>query len=404
VGVKSANTPFNLIVEEENIAEIVSAWTGIPVSKVSKSENEKLVKMEELLHERVIGQEVAVGAISRAIRRARVGLKNPNRPIASFIFSGPTGVGKTELTKALAAYFFGSEDSMVRLDMSEYMERHNIAKLIGSPPGYVGFSDGGLLTEAVRRKPYTVVLFDEVEKAHPDVFNLLLQILEDGRLTDAQGRLVDFKNTLIILTSNIGSKVIEKRASEGGLGFDSLDEDGQNLDYKKMSDGVQEELKQYFRPEFLNRLDEIIVFQQLNQNNVRQIADIMINQLCKRVKTQGINLDVKEIVKDKLSKDGFNPVYGARPLRRVIMSALEDRLASLFLEQPHEEGTDICVDLDTEQQIKLTITGITPKVKKKENLSLKELEEIKKDRRTAITALKERKTSKSNSDIISPTI
>ena len=371
VGVKSANTPFNLIVEEENIAEIVSAWTGIPVSKVSKSENEKLVKMEELLHERVIGQEVAVGAISRAIRRARVGLKNPNRPIASFIFSGPTGVGKTELTKALAAYFFGSEDSMVRLDMSEYMERHNIAKLIGSPPGYVGFSDGGLLTEAVRRKPYTVVLFDEVEKAHPDVFNLLLQILEDGRLTDAQGRLVDFKNTLIILTSNIGSKVIEKRASEGGLGFDSLDEDGQNLDYKKMSDGVQEELKQYFRPEFLNRLDEIIVFQQLNQNNVRQIADIMINQLCKRVKTQGINLDVKEIVKDKLSKDGFNPVYGARPLRRVIMSALEDRLASLFLEQPHEEGTDICVDLDTEQQIKLTITGITPKVKKKENLSLK---------------------------------
>jgi ATP-dependent Clp protease ATP-binding subunit ClpC len=404
VGVKSAKTPFNLIVEEENIAEIVSAWTGIPVSKVSKSENEKLVKMEELLHERVIGQEVAVGAISRAIRRARVGLKNPNRPIASFIFSGPTGVGKTELTKALAAYFFGSEDSMVRLDMSEYMERHNIAKLIGSPPGYVGFSDGGLLTEAVRRKPYTVVLFDEVEKAHPDVFNLLLQILEDGRLTDAQGRLVDFKNTLIILTSNIGSKVIEKRASEGGLGFDSLDEDGQNLDYKKMSDGVQEELKQYFRPEFLNRLDEIIVFQQLNQNNVRQIADIMINQLCKRVKTQGINLDVKEIVKDKLSKDGFNPVYGARPLRRVIMSALEDRLASLFLEQPHEEGTDICVDLDTEQQIKLTITGITPKVKKKENLSLKELEEIKKDRRTAITALKERKTSKSNSDIISPTI
>ena len=404
VGVKSANTPFNLIVEEENIAEIVSAWTGIPVSKVSKSENEKLVKMEELLHERVVGQEVAVGAISRAIRRARVGLKNPNRPIASFIFSGPTGVGKTELTKALAAYFFGSEDSMVRLDMSEYMERHNIAKLIGSPPGYVGFSDGGLLTEAVRRKPYTVVLFDEVEKAHPDVFNLLLQILEDGRLTDAQGRLVDFKNTLIILTSNIGSKVIEKRASEGGLGFDSLDEDGQNLDYKKMSDGVQEELKQYFRPEFLNRLDEIIVFQQLNQNNVRQIADIMINQLCKRVKTQGINLDVKEIVKDKLSKDGFNPVYGARPLRRVIMSALEDRLASLFLEQPHEEGTDICVDLDTEQQIKLTITGITPKVKKKKNLSLKELEEIKKDRRTAITALKERKTSKSNSDIISPTI
>ena len=265
---------YNPTVEEDNVAEIVAAWTGIPVSKVSKSETEKLLKMEELLHERVIGQDVAVTAISRAIRRARVGLKNPNRPIASFIFSGPTGVGKTELTKALASYFFGSEEAMVRLDMSEYMERHNIAKLIGSPPGYVGFSEGGLLTEQVRRKPYTVVLFDEVEKAHPDVFNLLLQILEDGRLTDAQGRLIDFKNTLIILTSNIGSKVIEKGAA-GGLGFDTVDDEGE-ADYNRMSAAVQEELKQYFRPEFLNRLDEIIVFNQLTKKDVRKIADIMI--------------------------------------------------------------------------------------------------------------------------------
>ena len=220
-GLNKNQAKYNPTVEEEDIAEIVAAWTGIPVSKVSKSETEKLLKMEEILHSRVIGQDKAVMAISRAIRRARVGLKNPNRPIASFIFSGPTGVGKTELTKALASYFFGSEDTMVRMDMSEYMERHNIAKLIGSPPGYVGFSEGGLLTEAVRRKPYTVVLFDEVEKAHPDVFNLLLQILEDGRLTDAQGRLVDFKNTLLILTSNIGSKVIEK-GSQGGLGLKRL--------------------------------------------------------------------------------------------------------------------------------------------------------------------------------------
>lgn len=396
-GSVKTDTSSNLMVYEENIAEIVAAWTGIPVSKVSKSETEKLVNMEELLHKRVIGQEVAVAAISRAIRRARVGLKNPNRPIASFIFSGPTGVGKTELTKALASYFFGSEDSMVRLDMSEYMERHNIAKLIGSPPGYVGFSEGGLLTEQVRRKPYTVVLFDEVEKAHPDVFNLLLQILEDGRLTDAQGRLIDFKNTLIILTSNIGSKVIEKGAIEAEIGFDSLNKDAQSQDYKKMSDAVQEELKQFFRPEFLNRLDEIIVFQQLTQNDVRKIADIMITQLCNRVKSQGLNLSVEEDVKDKLAKEGFNPVYGARPLRRVIMSSLEDRLANSFLEQPFEEGTNISVTLDSENQIIVEVTGVTPPEEKKlepapkpkPTSRLKALSQI--DRKTALIALKERK-------------
>merc|ERR1711965_453600 len=371
------------VVDEEDIAHIVASWTGVPVQKLTESESVKLLNREETLHKRLIGQDEAVKAVSKAIRRARVGLKNPNRPIASFIFSGPTGVGKTELTKALASYFFGSEEAMVRLDMSEYMERHNIAKLIGSPPGYVGFSEGGLLTEQVRRKPYTVVLFDEVEKAHPDVFNLLLQILEDGRLTDAQGRLIDFKNTLIILTSNIGSKVIEKGAA-GGLGFDTLDDEGE-ADYNRMSAAVQEELKQYFRPEFLNRLDEIIVFNQLTKKDVRKIADIMIKQLCKRVSEQGYNLEVTDSVKEKLTDEGFNPIYGARPLRRAIMNLLEDNLAGEFLEKEFEPGTNIVVNLDENKKVSISITGIT--------LDEEEEEEsvVKPRRRTALSSLKARK-------------
>ena len=352
-GISKNQAKYNPTVEEDDIAEIVAAWTGIPVSKVSKSETEKLIQMEDILHSRVIGQDKAVIAISRAIRRARVGLKNPNRPIASFIFSGPTGVGKTELTKALAEYFFGSEDTMVRLDMSEYMERHNIAKLIGSPPGYVGFSEGGLLTEAVRRKPYTVVLFDEVEKAHPDVFNLLLQILEDGRLTDAQGRLVDFKNTLLILTSNIGSKVIEK-GSQGGLGFETA-EDATDTQYERISSAVNEELKQYFRPEFLNRLDEIIVFSQLTKPNVRQICDIMVNQLGKLVNKQGLNLEVTDAVKDKLTEEGYNPIYGARPLRRAIMHLLEDNLAGSLLNTEFKKGSNIIVNLDANDEVEISL-------------------------------------------------
>ena len=252
------------MVTEEDIAQIVASWTGVPVQKLTESESAKLLNMEETLHQRLIGQDEAVKAVSRAIRRARVGLKNPNRPIASFIFSGPTGVGKTELTKSLAAYFFGSEEAMIRLDMSEFMERHTVSKLIGSPPGYVGFNEGGQLTEAVRRRPYTVVLFDEIEKAHPDVFNLLLQLLEDGRLTDSKGRTVDFKNTLIIMTSNIGSKVIEKGG--GGLGFEFSGGDAEETNYNRIRSLVNEELKQYFRPEFLNRLDEIIVFRQLSRD------------------------------------------------------------------------------------------------------------------------------------------
>jgi ATP-dependent Clp protease ATP-binding subunit ClpC len=386
-GLNKNQAKYNPTVEEEDIAEIVAAWTGIPVSKVSKSETEKLLKMEEILHGRVIGQDKAVMAISRAIRRARVGLKNPNRPIASFIFSGPTGVGKTELTKALASYFFGSEDTMVRLDMSEYMERHNIAKLIGSPPGYVGFSEGGLLTEAVRRKPYTVVLFDEVEKAHPDVFNLLLQILEDGRLTDAQGRLVDFKNTLLILTSNIGSKVIEK-GSQGGLGFETADDatDGQ---YDRISSAVNEELKQYFRPEFLNRLDEIIVFSQLTKQNVREIADIMVSQLCDRVLKQGLNLEVTDAVKEKLTDEGFNPIYGARPLRRAIMHLLEDNLAGSFLQTEFKKGSNIIVNLDSNGEVEITLTEGTD-VPTDENQN----EDMPQRRRFALSTMRKRKKEK----------
>ena len=389
-GLNKNQAKYNPTVEEEDIAEIVAAWTGIPVSKVSKSETEKLLKMEEILHSRVIGQDKAVMAISRAIRRARVGLKNPNRPIASFIFSGPTGVGKTELTKALASYFFGSEDTMVRMDMSEYMERHNIAKLIGSPPGYVGFSEGGLLTEAVRRKPYTVVLFDEVEKAHPDVFNLLLQILEDGRLTDAQGRLVDFKNTLLILTSNIGSKVIEK-GSQGGLGFETAD-DETDSQYDRISSAVNEELKQYFRPEFLNRLDEIIVFSQLNKQNVREIADIMVAQLCDRVLKQGLNLEVTDAVKEKLTDEGYNPIYGARPLRRAIMHLLEDNLAGSFLNTEFKKGSNIIVNLDANGEVLITLTEGTV-VPEEDDKS-----DIPQRRRFALSTMRKRKKEKADQD------
>ena len=291
----------------------------------------------------MIGQEDAVKAVSRAIRRARVGLKNPNRPIASFVFSGPTGVGKTELAKSLAAYFFGSEEAMIRLDMSEYMERHTVSKLIGSPPGYVGYNEGGQLTEAVRRRPYTVVLFDEIEKAHPDVFNMLLQILEDGRLTDAKGRTVDFKNTLLILTSNIGSKVIEKGAA--GLGFE-LDQDAGEAQYNRIKSLVNEELKQYFRPEFLNRLDEIIVFRQLSKDEVKEIADIMLNEVFGRLTEKGITLEVTERFKDRLVDEGYNPSYGARPLRRAIMRLLEDSLAEEILSGRIKEGDIATVDVD----------------------------------------------------------
>ena len=336
------------IVTEEDIAEIVAFWTGIPVTKLTKSESEKLLHMEDTLHSRIIGQDEAVVAVSRAIRRARVGLKNPSRPIASFIFSGPTGVGKTELTKALASYFFGAEEAMVRLDMSEYMERHTVSKLIGSPPGYVGYSEGGYLTEAVRKRPYTVILFDEIEKAHPDIFNLLLQILEDGRLTDAKGRTIDFKNTLLIMTSNIGSKVIEKGG--GGLGFELGDSQVESQ-YTRIRSLVNEELKQYFRPEFLNRLDEIIVFRQLTKNEVGQIADIMLQEVFERIKQKEIQLDVTERFKNRLVDEGYNPSYGARPLRRAVMRLLEDSLAEEFLSGRIKSGDSAVVDITDEGSV-----------------------------------------------------
>ncbi|MGF1499393.1 MAG: ATP-dependent Clp protease ATP-binding subunit [Elainellaceae cyanobacterium] len=339
------------VVTEEDIAHIVASWTGVPVNKLTESESEKLLNMEDTLHQRLIGQDEAVKAVSRAIRRARVGLKNPNRPIASFIFSGPTGVGKTELTKALAAYFFGSEEAMIRLDMSEYMERHTVSKLIGSPPGYVGYNEGGQLTEAVRRRPYTVVLFDEIEKAHPDVFNMLLQILEDGRLTDAKGRTVDFKNTLLIMTSNIGSKVIEKGGT--GLGFEFSGESEADAQYTRIRSLVNEELKQYFRPEFLNRLDEIIVFRQLSKDEVKEISDILLREVFGRLLEQGITLEVTERFKDRLVEEGYNPSYGARPLRRAIMRLLEDSLAEEILSGRIREGDTAVVDVDEEGKVKV---------------------------------------------------
>jgi ATP-dependent Clp protease ATP-binding subunit ClpC len=338
-------------VDEEDIAQIVASWTGVPVNKLTESESEKLLHMEDTLHQRLVGQEEAVRAISRAIRRARVGLKNPNRPIASFIFSGPTGVGKTELAKSLASYFFGSEEAMIRLDMSEFMERHTVSKLIGSPPGYVGYNEGGQLTEAVRRRPYTVVLFDEIEKAHPDVFNMLLQILEDGRLTDAKGRTVDFKNTLLIMTSNIGSKVIEKGGNS--LGFEVSSENQADAQYTRIRSLVNEELKQYFRPEFLNRLDEIIVFRQLSKDEVKEISDILLNEVFGRLREQGITLEVTERFKDRLVEEGYNPSYGARPLRRAIMRLLEDSLAEEILSGRVKEGDTAIVDVNDDGQVQV---------------------------------------------------
>ncbi|MBW0181158.1 MAG: ATP-dependent Clp protease ATP-binding subunit [Vulcanococcus sp.] len=343
------------MVTEEDIAQIVASWTGVPVQKLTESESAKLLNMEETLHQRLIGQDEAVKAVSRAIRRARVGLKNPNRPIASFIFSGPTGVGKTELTKSLAAYFFGSEEAMIRLDMSEFMERHTVSKLIGSPPGYVGFNEGGQLTEAVRRRPYTVVLFDEIEKAHPDVFNLLLQLLEDGRLTDSKGRTVDFKNTLIIMTSNIGSKVIEKGG--GGLGFEFSGADAEETNYNRIRSLVNEELKQYFRPEFLNRLDEIIVFRQLSRDEVKEIAEIMLKEVFGRMAEKGIHLSVTESFKERLVEEGYNPSYGARPLRRAVMRLLEDSLAEEFLSGRIGEGDSAVVDVNEDKQVVIRKQG-----------------------------------------------
>ena len=318
---------FKAEVTEEDIAGIVADWTHVPVTKLTEDESQKLLHLEEILHERVIGQDEAVRAVSRAIRRARAGLKDPNRPVGSFIFLGPTGVGKTELSKALAEAMFGDEDAIIRLDMSEYMERHTVSKLIGSPPGYVGFDDGGQLTEKVRRKPYSVVLFDEIEKAHPDVFNILLQILEDGRLTDSHGRTVDFKNTVIIMTSNIGASRI---GAKGKIGFGQAEEDSSG--YEHMKENMMEELKRSFRPEFLNRIDDIIVFHKLDEEDTLKIADLMLKSIVERLSERNIHLSYTREAVEKLAKQGFDEEYGARPLRRLMQQTVEDKLSEEILE------------------------------------------------------------------------
>ncbi len=335
-------------VSGEEVAYVVSSWTGIPLLKLTEGESEKLLHMSDVLHQRVIGQDEAVEAVAKAIRRARVGLKNPMRPIGSFIFSGPTGVGKTELAKALAGYFFGSEDALIRIDMSEFMEHHTTSKLIGSPPGYVGYQEGGQLTEAVRRKPYSVVLFDEIEKAHPDVFNVLLQILDDGRLSDSKGRTVDFKNTIIIMTSNVGAQFIDKTALQ--VGFAQQAKQVEHTErYKKIKELVMDSMKKTFRPEFLNRIDEIIVFQQLTKEEIRRIVDIMSADLQSRIKSQGMELVISDECKDFIATDGYNPTYGARPLRRSIQKYLEDALAEQVLQGKFKEGDTITTILEGEE-------------------------------------------------------
>ena len=319
--------------KEEDIANVISSWTGIPVAKVSQSENDKLKNLEENLHKRVIGQDEAVSAVAKAIKRSRMGLKDPNKPIGSFLFLGPTGVGKTELSKALAENLFGSEDALIRIDMSEYMEPHSVAKLIGSPPGYVGYDEAGQLTEKVRRKPYSVILFDEIEKAHPDVMNMLLQVLDDGRLTDSQGRTVNFKNTVIIMTSNVGAKLITDKKT---LGFTESksgdDKESEEKEYKDIKKEVMAELKKEFKPEFLNRIDEIIVFHKLEDSQIRKIVDILINNVGKLLKEQGIKLTVDEKAKDLVAKKGTDKTYGARPLKRAIQTMIEDKIAEAMLD------------------------------------------------------------------------
>jgi ATP-dependent Clp protease ATP-binding subunit ClpC len=350
---KMKNQKDTQMVTEEEIAGVVGSWTGIPVSRLAQEETERLRNLEAVLHKRVIGQEDAVKAVSRAIRRGRVGLKDPKRPVGSFIFSGPTGVGKTELSKALAEALFGDESLMIRIDMSEYMEKHSVSRLVGSPPGYVGYDEGGQLTEKVRRKPYSVILFDEIEKAHPDVFNMMLQILDDGRLTDSTGRTVDFKNTVIIMTSNVGARDI---VDPKRMGFGVMD-DNAAKDYEDMKKNVMGELKRTFRPEFLNRVDEIIVFHPLTKNEIGNIAELMLNEVSKRMKSSNITITYSDEVKAFISEKGYDKTYGARPLKRTIQELVEDRLAEEILDGHIKEGDTVHVSL---QDNKLVFTGQAP--------------------------------------------
>ena len=384
-------------VNEDDVASVISRWTGVPVNKLTDSESERLMNMESILHERMIGQDQAVASVSKAIRRARAGIQNPDRPIASFIFAGPTGVGKTELTKTLSEYIFGDDDSMIRLDMSEFMEKHTVAKLIGSPPGYVGYNEGGQLTEAVRTKPYAIVLFDEVEKAHPDVFNLLLQILDDGRLSDSKGRRIDFTNTLIIMTTNLGSKILEQesgikpRSEQDGRKFKVMKDkifgwepkpepvkDPELL--KRTTDLVKDELRNFFRPEFLNRIDEIIVFSHLTRSDIWEICALMIKQLEDRLKEKEIILTVEESVRALLTDEGYDPIYGARPLRRAIMKYLENDIAEQCLSKTLYPNTAITVrrkkfedstfEYTNELEINIDYSHVDPKLLRKDGIKL----------------------------------
>ena len=359
-----ANKPT---VTAENVAEVIATMTGVPVTKLTEGESERLLKLEETLHARVIGQNDAVVAISKAIRRARVGLKSPNRPIGSFIFCGPTGVGKTELAKALAEAVFGSEDNMIRVDMSEFMEKHSTAKLIGSPPGYVGYDDGGHLTELIRKKPYSVVLFDEIEKAHPDVFNIMLQILDDGRLTDSKGRHINFKNTIIIMTSNVGASMITNTSK---LGF-TTGEDESKDKYEKLKETVTEEMKKAFRPEFLNRIDETIVFSHLSKEEIRQIVDLMLKDLFKRLQERELSVEVTDEVKDHLAENGYSEAYGARPLRRLIQRKIEDELAEEILSGKYANGDTVKIVLK-DGKIAFDKGGVKRKPKSKSDEDSKE--------------------------------
>ena len=354
-----ANKKKQICVTEEAIAEVVSAWTKIPVQKLAESETTRLLKLDKILHKRVVGQEEAVIAVTKAVKRGRVGLKDPNRPIGSFLFLGPTGVGKTELSKALAEALFGNEDALIRVDMSEYMEKHSVSKMIGSPPGYVGHDDGGQLSEKVRRNPYSVILFDEIEKAHPDVFNILLQVLDDGHITDSQGRKVDFKNTVIIMTSNAGAKAIVEPKK---LGF--ITNEDADSDYKKMKSNVMDEVKQLFKPEFLNRIDEIIVFHALNKEQMKKIVNLMCKELADRVEKQlNIKLTIRDSVKKEIVEKGTDLKYGARPLRRAMQNILEDKMADAILDGEIKSGTQVDVGM-AKKEIKFIVKPDKELVKK----------------------------------------
>ena len=342
-------------VTEDDIAQVVSMWTNIPVTRLAAEESERLLHMEEVMHDRIIGQHEAIINVSKAVRRARAGLKDPRRPIGTFLFLGPTGVGKTELVRALSEFMFGSEDSLIRLDMSEFMERHTVARLVGAPPGYVGFDEGGQLTEAVRRKSYCVILLDEIEKAHPEVFNILLQIFDDGHLTDAKGRRVDFRNAIIVMTSNIGAEVIKKN-SNIGFSYARDETDMRQLSYERMKDKVLDEVKQFFRPEFLNRIDAQVVFHSLDRDHIRQIVDLMMKDVEKQLEAKKISIEATDALRDYVGEKGYDETYGARPLRRVIQDMIEDRLSDDILSGDIAEGDSVRVDY-VDEEVVVTVTG-----------------------------------------------